>query len=145
MLYWYLLLVQLLSVIVTGRTIGLDCEKDCNVDGTVIVCEHCIPQVVPKGVRNVRVMDNKMDLIYDHFNDTSWQSVEYLDITESKRCTGHIRNNTFENMKSMTYLGLHLHERFDHIDQIGGGNISGLRKVRHLNLTSCTRFSFEVL
>ena len=66
MLYWYVLLVQLLSVIVTGRTIGLDCEKDCNVDGTIIVCEHCIPQFVPKGVRNVRVMDNKMDLTYDH-------------------------------------------------------------------------------
>ena len=145
MLCRYVLLVPLVSVIVSGRTIGLDCEKDCNVDGTVMVCEHCIPQVVPEGVSNVRVIDNTMDLINEHFSDVSWQSVEYLDIAELEPRVSIIRNNTFENLNSMTYLGLHLHERFDHIDQIGGGNISGLRKVRHLNLTRCFKFSFDVL
>ena len=79
------------------------------------------------------------------FSDVSWRKLEYLDIIEIDYVTVIIHGRTISNLRSIKYLGLHLHLAVVNSSQIHISAFDGLNSLDHLNLTDCKRFSFEVI
>lgn len=121
------------------------CTCGCVEEGNNLLCDTCIPVVIPRGILSVFVTNNSVPIQPDNFTDPSWHSVEYVDITEETVVTTNYQNRSFSNLRSLRYLGLHLSSQQVNRSQINDGAFEGLDKLNHLDLANCRRFSFELL
>ena len=119
--------------------------NQCVMKGGELSCRTCIPNVVPEGVIRVNVTNNTVPMTMQTFSDVSWRKLEYLDIIEIDYVTVIIHGGTISNLRSIKYLGLHLHLAVVNSSQIHTSAFDGLNSLDHLNLTDCKRFSFEVI
>ena len=124
-----------------AETTGVD--TCCVRQADTLLCESCIPVIIPEGVVNVQVVQNRVPIDIRTFAHSSWQWPHYLDITEEEVVSDHLEKRVFYNLKSVKYLGLHLPAFFDN-STIDKDAFSGLDAVSHLNVTNCERFSFDM-
>lgn len=121
----------------------VDCG--CHQVGNNLTCKDCVPAFVPYDTYSVSVINNSVPLKAEMFQSYSWRNVRMLDIREDELLTKYIHTDTFANLISLTFLGLHIKENFDHLYQVGNGTLAGLGYLKHLDLSGCERFSFDLL
>lgn len=120
-------------------------ECECSSFSQELVCKICIPQEVPENVQGVTVYNNLIPISNRTFSHVSWRMVRTVNITEEDQATDTFQKQTFRNLKSLEYLGLHLNAAFRYLPQIGNGNFAGLKNLKHLDISNCNRFSFDLL
>lgn len=121
----------------------VDCS--CSLNGDFLICERCLPKVLPTGVRKVKVTNNLMSIANETFSHYSWQFVTSLDITEREDITFSFSQMVFVNLKELVRLGMHIQTPLISIQQFGNGTLHGLSKLERLDLSYSTRFSFPLL
>lgn len=117
-------------------------------DDEVWTCNH-IPSKIPEGTKSVHIKDfmtqyEALEINNTVFQSDSWQNIKYLkftDVSDDSKKLITINNDTFDNFTELRVLQIHCDS---HIE-LGPYSLSGLDKVKILDLSGCIRLSFDAV
>ena len=145
---WVYFKIAVIFLMVYRTVVCEACSDGCRCQNDVMTCDVVIPPVLPTGIRSVFITNWACLFTEYGFKDHSWRTVLSLDLSSPKgdRTTNlFIRNNTFTNLRSLQFLGMHITCSYHDLDVVDSGAFYGLDKVIEVDFSNSERFSFDVL
>ena len=115
-MYGYILSLTILMLVqyvnnVRGQDI-VHRENDCLAKDTVLRCQHHVPLNIPRGITEIYILDllttnEEFKEVRYILRDSTWQSVQTLDIIVNDNVHIDIYNLTFTHLRKLKTLGLH--------------------------------------
>lgn len=131
-----LIVILLVLLITLIGVLGSDCRMENN---KTMTCQQTIPHQLPSGITNVFILDWHTPKLTPHtFNDSSWATVQLLDITvlykARKNPNMNIDAYVFQPLRYLKLLGYHS-PNVQYINEQYA--FTGLNNLTALDLSDC--------
>ena len=138
------LVIAIFDISGTIRAIHTEQYGDCIIDNFSMICDHSIPQTLPRNITGVIVKNYLQNSISnDKFAHVSWSSVDFLDISVDKNVKFRLIDHNFLYLTNVKNLGIHsarlmFISNYDNV-------LEGLSMLHTLNLSSCNSLNASAI